>query len=73
MSELKENAHYGEPVPCPFCGQDIRVWIGGKCGKEQGGSTSINHYCQTDSGLSIEYFEHGMDGERALKALKARV
>jgi len=71
MPEIIENAHYGKGVPCPFCGELIFVWIGGKCGKEQDGTTSINHWCP--SGLCIEMHELGQDkGDEALAALKKR-
>jgi len=52
---------------CPFCGEEINIFIGDPCGSEVNGYTSINHVC--DSGLSIGYFEHGQDYEKAEKAL----
>jgi len=52
---------------CPFCGEEIDIFIGDPCGSETNGYTSINHFC--DSGLSIEYFEHGRDYDKAKKAL----
>jgi len=68
MAELIENEFFGEPVPCPFCGEPIRVWIGGECGREIEGSTKINHFCP--SGLCIEWGERRQDGAKAIEALK---
>ena len=52
---------------CPYCGDEIFIQIWAPGGKEPKGATVINHYCE--SGLSIEFFEHGQDREKAEKAL----
>lgn len=57
-------------LDCPFCGRQIVITIGDKCGKEPNGYTGINHYC--DSGLSIEYFEEGQDYDTARNVVIGR-
>jgi hypothetical protein len=57
-------------LDCPFCGKGFSVFVGGPCGSEQDGYVSVNHNC--DSGLDIEYFEHGQDVEKAIAALSKR-
>jgi hypothetical protein len=69
--ELQERAdRLCEGLACPFCGEGFSVFVGAKCGSEQNGCVSINHNC--DSGLDIEYFEHGQDVEKAIAALSQR-
>ncbi|MCK5612755.1 hypothetical protein KAR91_63365 [Candidatus Pacearchaeota archaeon] len=59
-----------DEIPCPFCGEEISIFIGDKCGSETNGYVSVNHLC--DSGLSIEWFEEGQDTENAIKAISSR-
>ena len=62
-----ENGFIDEKYECPFCGEEIRIWVGGKESGHTEGFININHFC--DTGLNIEYFEEGNDIEAAKKCL----
>jgi hypothetical protein len=73
-SKDDDHLYLGEELSesCPFCGEDITVYIGRKCGNEPNGSVSINHTC--DSGLSVEWYESdSQDPKEAIEALRLRV
>ena len=62
--------NYIKLTDCPFCGDDISVFIGMECGSEPNGYVSVNHVCS--NGLVIEWFEEGQDTEDVRRALTMR-
>lgn len=54
---------------CPFCGEEISIFIGNKCGSEPDGCIVIYHTCP--SGLTIEWQENGDSNDNKQNAIEA--
>lgn len=66
--DIIENEYTDEKYECPFCNEEIRIWLGGSCGSNTEGSISISHTC--DTGLHIGWCEDGQENiEEAKKCL----